>query len=439
MLLAAWLLACVAVAYLSRRHLLVTVSAALVLWIAVPAAAAPLLTGRDTGPLGAHPAAWLVLVTTAVQLLHDPAPVLRVVARRIHLALTLVTVVLVAAFTTQQTGSGGLALLLDMVVAPVALFALVLAAVDERADAVRHLRTVLLSLAAASSALAVVQWAAGSALVFEAQYATRYWFDEDFERWMGTTDHPLTLSFLLCVTAPLLLGLRRASLQLSLLALLGAGVVITQSRTGVVVLGAVAVWVVLRANVAAHVRLLSLCALTGGVAAFLASDLVEGVASRFADDTGSSGARADALGFFVQSWQDYAVVGHGLTSSYEVAAVGGLRTSLESSFLMYAVDIGVVFAVLYFGAQAVLVGQAWTNRAGLPGARLAALVALVLPHTYSALAARSAAGTILWVALAIGVARTTSTGTPADGSSAGQGAVPVPLSRRTVTGEPSSS
>ncbi len=437
MLLAAWLAACVVLAYATRRHLLVTVGAALTCWVAVPVVAGSLLTGHDTGVLGAHPAAWLVLVTLGVQLLHDPRPVLDVVARRVHLVITLVLVVLVAALTTQQTGSGGLALLVDMVVAPVALFLLVLAAADGHADRLVRLRTLLLALAAGSAALAVVQWVTGSILLFEDRHATRYWFDEDFERWMGTTDHPLTLSLLLCVTAPLLVGLRRASVQLPLLALMGAGVVITQSRTGVVVIALVGVWVVLRAKVAAHVRLLSLCALTGGVAAFLASGLVEGVAARFADDTGSAGARTDAFGFFAQTWQDYLVVGHGLTSSYQVAAVGGLRTSLESSFLMYAVDIGIVFAVLYFGAQAVLVGQAWAGRESLPGARVAALVALLLPHTYSALAARSAVGTVLWFALALGAAQATPARSP-ERVPVGHGAVEVPLSRRTVTGEPSS-
>ncbi|WP_182113262.1 MULTISPECIES: hypothetical protein [unclassified Actinotalea] len=435
MLLALWAGGCAALAWATRRRPVVTLVAILGLWVGIPAAAGHLVTGHETGPLGMHPAAWLVVAMLVAQAMHAPRRLSQVAGEHVLLVLTLGLVTAVAAFTTVQAGSGGLALLLDVVVAPLALFLLVLAVVDGDAGRLTQVRTALLALGGAAAALAVVQWFAGSILLYQSSHETRWWFRrEGFDRWMATFDHPLTLSMFLCVTAPLIVGLRRTSLQLALVTLFAAGVAITQSRSGVVVIAVVAVWVVLRSPAPAHARLLGLCALAGGAAALLSTSLVEGVGERFADDTGSTGARTDALSFFGRTWREYAVVGHGLTSSYRIASQGGLATSLENSFLMYAVDIGTVFAVLYFGAQAVLVVRAWTRGDRLPGARQGALIAFLLPLTYSALASRSAVGMILWVALALGVASTR----PGTGPAAGQGAVPVPLSRRTSMAVPSS-
>ncbi|ADG73805.1 hypothetical protein Cfla_0896 [Cellulomonas flavigena DSM 20109] len=418
-LLGAWLLACLTLAWLARRRPLDATLVALAVWVLVPAAAGGLLTGHSTGLLGIHPASWLVLAVVGVQVLRAPADLARVVAQRLHLVVALTLVVAVAALTTQQLGTGGLALLVDVVVVPALMFLLVLTSIDDDPRAARRARTTVLALAAVCAAFALVQWSAGRLLLYEDQFATRYWFREDFDRYMATLDSPLTLSMLLCVALPLLVGLRRAGVQFALVALFVGGTVVTQSRTGVVLVGVLAVWVVIRSQAPAHVRLLSLCALGGGTAALLGSGIAAGVAARFTDDEGSAGARTDAFRFFAETWQDYPVLGRGLTASYRYAALGGLQTSLENSFLMYAVDIGILFALVYFGAQLLLVAEAWTRSTPLPGARVAATVAFVLPMTYNALAARSASGALLWVALALGVARYAA---PADPPSAGRDA-----------------
>lgn len=414
--LLAWLLVCVVLAWLTRRRPLDATLVAMGVWVAVPAYAGGLVTGHSTGLLGVHPASWLVLVVAALQVLQAPADLARVVAQRLHLVVAMGLVVAVAALTTQQRGTGGLALLVDVVVVPVLMFLLVLASVDHDPRAARRARTTVIALAAAAAAFALVQWTAGRMLLYETQLATRYWFREDFDRYLATLDSPLTLSMLLCVAMPLLVGLRRAGVQFALVALFVGGTLVTQSRTGVVLVGVLAVWVVIRSQAPAHVRLLSLCALGGGAAALLGSGIAAGVAARFADDQGSAGARTDAFRFFAETWQEYPVVGHGLTASYRYADLGGLQTSLENSFLMYAVDIGLLFALVYFGAQLLLVGEAWTRSAPLPGARVAAVVAFLLPMTYNALATRSASGALLWVVLALGVARY---GAPAARTSAG--------------------
>lgn len=403
-LLAGWLAVCAVLAWVVRRPV-TAMLVALTIWVAVPVAGTSLVTGHTNGLMGIHPASWLVLAVTAVQVLRAPRDLARVVGRRIHLVLALGLVVAVAGLTTQQHGTGGLALLVDVVVVPGLMFLLLLVGIDGDPAAARRVRTTVLVLAALSSAFAIAQWIVGGTILYQDQFAGRYWFREDWDRWMGTLDHPLTLSMLLCVAMPLLVGLRRAGVQFALLALFCCGVLVTQSRTGTVVVAVLAVWVIIRSQAPAHVRMLSLCALGAGAAALLGSGIVAGVAARFVDDEGSAGARTDAYRFFAETWHEYPVVGHGLTASYRYASLGGLQTSLENSFLMYAVDIGIVFALVWFGAQAVLVAEAWLRRAPLPGARVAALVAFLLPMTYNALATRTASGALLWTVLALGVAR----------------------------------
>lgn len=400
MQLVAWIAVCLVVAYGLRRRPLVLVLASLTLWVAVPAAAGELLTGRSSGPLGFHPAVWLVGASVGFQLLENPRAAVEVIGRHVYLALVLVLTIGVAGLTTFLSGSGGLALVVGQMVGPVLLFLLILATATDDERTVAAVRTALLALGSGSAALAVVQWLAGDLLIYEDQFATRWWFARpDFDRWMGTLDHPLVLSFFLCAVAPLAAGIRRPWLQLATLMLLSAGVVITQSRSGVVIMAAVLAYAVSRSRAGATTRLTLYFLLAAGVVLALASGLAAGVTERFEDDTGSTEARVSAVTFFADTWQDYAIVGSGFSSSYRVASGGGLETSLESSVMMYAVDIGLVFALLYFGGQAVIVLNG-TRRGPVPGLIVSGVVVLLLPHTFSALASGNAVGALLWTVLA---------------------------------------
>lgn len=399
MQLALWITVCLVAAYALRRRPVVLVVATLALWLAVPAAAGELVTGRAAGPLGFHPAVWLVSASVGVQALENPRHVFRAVARHIYLALALSLVIAVAVVTTHFGESGGMALVAGQVIGPVLLFLLVLTAGSIDPRTVERLRTALIVMAALSAGLALVQWVRGDVIFYGSHFATRWWFAQDgYDRWMATTDHPLVLSFLLCVVAPLLIGIRRASLQLALLVLFTTAVVITQSRTGVVVMALVGALVVGRSRTSAGTKLVVYFALSAAVLGVLASDVARGLAERFQDDTGSTGARVSAVGFFAETWQDYALLGQGFTSSYRVASGGGLETSLESSVLMYAVDIGLVFALLYFGAQALIV-LGGTVTAPPRGLVASGALVLLLPQTFSALAAGNAVGPIVWTVL----------------------------------------
>jgi len=399
MQLVAWIALCVVVAVLTRNHPRIYLSAAVVAWFAIPVVGSRLVTGEAGGPLSFHPATWLIAASAGVQLLHNPRAVAAAVAHKVHifLALALVAGAAVAATVVHR---GSFVVLVDQLLAPVTFFLLILAAGLADAGLLAVLKNLLVTLGVAVSTVALTQTLMGQVIFYESGFLTQYWFDPEDNRWMGTIDQPLALSLALCMIAPLVAGLRHPGLQLVMLVLFGAGVLASQSRLGIIAYALVAVFAVLRSRIPWQGKV-PLTAILAGAAWFVAgSTLSAGVAQRFADDTGSTAARADALGFFLTRWQDFLVAGEGMSASYRVSAAGGLITSLESSILMYAVDIGVVFALLYFGVMAVLIARNWRQRA-CPGLALGSLMGLLIVQTYSALATRSVAGILIWTMLAL--------------------------------------
>lgn len=406
MQLAAWGGLCLVFAVLMRNRPLVCVVFVLSLWFLVPAVGSPLITGQLSGPVSFHAATWLIVAVAAVQLVHKTDTFLGVIARHFLLFLVL-GVVVCAAILATKTGAGGsgLVILVDQVIAPVLFFAVIVSVGSVDPGLNLKLRRTLLVLASVVSLVALAQWLTKSVLFYEQGFARQYWFNPDDNRWMGTLDQPLALSFVLSAIAPLLVGLRNAWLQLSLLVLFAVGVLVSQSRVGILVFAVITVYVVVRSRTRFVLKAFMMLALGAAGYLIFASSLVAGIQSRFADDTGSTAARQAAIGFFVDSWRQYLLAGDGISSSYQVGQAAGLGTSLESSILMYAIDIGIFFALLYFGAMGVIVLRAiWIQRA--PGLVLAGILVVLIPQTYSALATRSVAGILVWTILAMVVVAT---------------------------------
>lgn len=405
MQLAAWIGLCLVVSFALRHRTVVTIVLILGLRVLVPSIASSVVVGHAPSSLAFHPAVWLIGSALVMSALTNGAALARTVARHVFLSLALLLVVSVAALTTKTSVSGhGIVLLVDQVAAPAALFFLIVTTCRTEPRAFRTIRNALLGLAAASAVLAIAQWLTNSVIFYGAYYVNYYWFlYRGFDRWMATLDHPLTLSFFLCLAAPLTVGLTRTWLRVGLLALSITAVVITQSRTGVIVMGLTVVYVIFRSRASSLVKAATYSVLGISTLVLAASPVAAGILSRFQNDTGSSQARAAAYQFFFDHWTQFFFTGDGVTSSYRIAQAAGLGTSLESSFLMYSVDIGIVFAMLYFGSQLLIVVRG-PGRSLLPGLTGASVVALVLPHTYSALAAASAVGMLLWTVLGMVVA-----------------------------------
>lgn len=416
------LLLCIALAFLLalglRMRPIVAMTVAIVGWVALPAVAAQILTGQATGPLAMHPSTWLVVAAFIVQLVFRPGPIAAAVARFPLLVTFGAIFVAGCLWTSLVNDSGGLRLLLDQILAPMLLFVLVVAFARGDQRDFMILRNTILALAAVQSVLTMVQLRLGRIILFEAYYETQPWFNPlKFDRWMGTTDSPLILAYLLCIAAALALGVRHVGLRFSLLGLYLVSVLITQSRLGVGVICAVVVYAVLRSRMPIWARGTAAAAALGAGYILTTSTLIAGFASRLANDTGSADARQRALVFIFENWAGYLFAGEGLTASYAVARGAGLETSIESSILMYAVDVGWALTLVYFGSQATLI-LSHGFRLHVVGTSMAAVIALVLPQFSSALAWSNVSGTLLWTTLALLVLAGTPRGQPGQTSGA---------------------
>jgi hypothetical protein len=356
------------------------------------------------GPLGAHPATYLVLAGLLMQVLTNPRAVAAAVARHPIVVLVVTVFALGAAGTSVVMSSGGSRLLLDQIVGPFVLWLLVVIGATDDQRRLIGLRNIVVGAAVVQSLIAIAQARADSILFYARDYARLPWFDpETYSRWMGTADSPLVFAMLLCVAAGLSISLRSGVLRVPLLVLFLVGTLIAQARAGTAVLCLILVYAVLRPTMALWARALTSALFGGAAYVVLTSGLVSGIADRIANDSGSGAARLRALQFVAETVGSYVGVGRGLTSSYDVARNAGLRTSLESSFLMYVVDVGLILATLYFGLQLVLLLR-YGRHGYLRGATVAALAAVGLQHVFSAVAGANLAGALIWAALAIVVA-----------------------------------
>jgi len=398
--LVVWLAVCLLVALLLRRQPGFALAGVLMLRLLVPAVAANTFTGLPvTSPIGFHPATWLTLTLFVVMAVTAPRPLVLAVIKHRYVALICVVFIVGAGLTSVIAGSGGTRLLIDQIAAPV-LIAFMILAVGRGARDRQLLQGTIVLAAVVQSIISFAQLATGSVLFFEDAYLRIYWFDpERNTRWMGTTDSPLLLSLLLTVAGALVLGYRSSILRFALLFLFTASSLVTQSRTGtgfMIVLLLVAIFLTRMSLLS---RIASVVAATVAVIVVSSSGLAGGLTGRLEDDTGSSAARLSAFQFGLSEMQHYIFSGSGLGSSFDIARDAGLQTSLESSFLMYALDVGLILATLYFGMQLVLL-----LRYGLVSAEwavLASLICLVSLNGSSALAFGNFTGMLSWATLAL--------------------------------------
>lgn len=402
--LALWLLLCGAAAWVLRNRSDVAVALVIAVWSLVPAVGGHHVIGISSSGIAFHPSTWLVFVVFAVQIVLHPGSMAQPVARHYLVVLAIVVFALGALVTSRTTESGGTRLLMDQIVGPFLLWWLIVAFGSGRRRFALYVRNAVLVVVALQCLLALAQLGLGQIVFYAADYETLTWFKpETFDRWMGTTDSPLVLSLAACIAAALAVGLRSSLGRFALLGLYLLATVITQSRTGTGVVAAIIVYAIVRSRMVLWARALAALAVAGLGSYLAGSALVAGLAGRFANDTGSANARVLAFQFVYDHLGDFLFTGQGLISSYGIARNAGLQTSLENSYLMYVIDTGVVLATLYFGCQLVIALRYGVQRA-LPGVTLAAVLATLLQHTFSAVAFANLSGTLIWTSLGLVVA-----------------------------------
>lgn len=370
------------------------------LWVLLPALASdPYALGR----IDLHPAAVLTLMVFAVQWSRRPARMIATIERQPAMGVLLFALAVLAPLTAYLVTSATPPMVfgLEQVSCAVMLYTLVGAMLLERPQTMAWLRHWFLVAAVFESLLAVVQMALGATVFYQKYYAHQYWYTPNFKRWMGTTDHPLVLSLLLCVALPLAASTRRTSARILVIMVIMAGLLATESRTGMIV-GALEVLYLGTRSVGSWAGRAIVLALVVGMGFYAASSsLVTAAISRFTtDDGGSASVRTQTLQWFAQHVGDTWWLGDGFGQSFKVAAGAGFGTSFENSFVMYSIDMGLVLTLLYFGLllAAVITGL---RRGSVRGPAMAALAAVVVPQTFSALSVRSTCAAIIWMVCAM--------------------------------------
>ena len=375
-------------------------------WISVGILAAVFLPVAATrswlfpiGPLGRiHPAAWIFLIGFVVTTLFSPVratlPRVRtaiVVAIGLWVALTFVVVY-------QHTGLNSIGAFVVYYLTPPLAFLAIHAAVA-RADPQlwKKLVPVVLAAAALQSVLALLQFLAHTSLVYGQYYANYYWWNDNLERSVGTLDSPLDLAAFLTMCIPLTAALRRTPVVYALAGLLALGVVVSGSRTGVV-LAAVAIVVIVFVRSSNAVPAIMVSVTLGLATAFLlVSPLATTLLSRFGSKgDASTGARSDALavglGLATNSLDGY---GPGYAFTYARAY---LASSFENGYLATAIDLGLPVAL---GLIVVQLWGAFSVRGTPLLYRVPGVLAVVWGFSYSSFVSTSAFGTLSWTFVAL--------------------------------------
>lgn len=400
MILVAWIGLCLIVALLLRNRPAVSIALAMALWTFIPGVVVGHITGHTSGSLSMHLASWLVLATFLAQVLTDPRALGEALVRRFFVYITILLVIAAAVLETKSgDAQHGVVFAADEMAIPFLAFWVLSAAINRDVSEAYLLRNVLIVLAVGESAFAIAQYATDSVIVYHSYYTEKYWFTAGWHRWMGTTDHPLVLSMLICAAIPFVAGLKRRWLQPVVLVVMLIALVITQSRAGVIAGAIATIYVVLASRTTALRKVVSVAVM--GVAALViaTSSLSTGIVDRINNDSGSALARGSAWGYFADHWSHYLLTGGGISANYQVAINAGLDTSFESAFLMYSVDLGILLTVAYFLAQLVAVLRG--SPARLPGSRLAAILVLALVQTFNSLEVETLVGLLVWLVITL--------------------------------------
>lgn len=394
MFLIAWLIACVGIAAASHRRSWIGPSIVLVLWTSVPYVAF-----IDWLPTASPaPATTLVLILIVARIMLRAPTAARSPLRS---RIPLLTLLFGLSFLLPHAvpNGDGTSFIADQIVAPLGVFFLVCRSIEDDSNAPRKLRNVIVLVASIQALIAIAHSASVIEQPFAQHFMKQFWFNQFFDREMGTLDHPLVLATLLLGATPLVHSVRTRYHIPVLIVLLG-GMLLTQSRAGLL-LGGFAVASIYLARRRISPALMATGAVAfAGAAWLLTTEWAQTSLTRFTYDHGSLTARSDALEAFF-SFDQSLWPGFGPGASHAVAARMGLITSFESWPLMYTIDYGVLATLAYLVVIFVILIR---SRGALQGARVAAVLTLTMTCIFSSLAVQSAASCILWFVLGLAFA-----------------------------------
>lgn len=397
---ALWVCTCLVVAWTVRRRPELAILIALLIATSIPSVAHSML---ESGLLPFAPTTVFIGSYVAINLLDTRDPRQR---RTPDVVVAVGVAGLMLAFgallsTYLATGTRRLPDVIDLMLAPVALYLVVVRAKWTDQRSLRVLQTGILTIATVQAIFAIAQWQTGRLLFFENSRTNFYWVRTlDFTRATGTLDSPLDLSLLLAIAVPLTMAIRNMLLRTLLLSLLATGILLTGSRSGMVALVAAVAIATVASKLSIAQR--AMVAVAGVIAAAVVSrtGAAEGTLLRFETGRDSNEARRIARSYALDNIDGSAIIGRGAAASGGLRDQGVLSSSLESGWLGAAFDYGALFTLIFLVSLALLI----VATAQAPSGRLPALsaaIAVTLVGGYSSISTRSAAAIILWTAVCL--------------------------------------
>jgi len=405
--LAAWAFACVVITVLTLRRPGTVLVLVLILRFMVPSYAGGALLGGWPGSTAIHPATILLLAGGLLHLNGRRKEIAKELNTRPWVyGVVLACVATFAVISFVERGPNALLGMLNVFIAPFIFMMAMNVEAQRDPLLVARLRNVFLLLATVQIPIILAQVAYGAQIPWGAYNPALQ------ARPLGTQDTPLDAGMFLAIAIPLLGGIKRGWIRYPLAIGFLGGIFLTESRlSSVLGIGACLVLAYLGTH-RVRQRVFGGAVLIGLGVLLIRSPFASGVFARlFVDDGNSLRARTAAFDYAKEHISSVYFVGSGWGSSYELKGTV-LTSSLESSYIILAFDLGLFFTLLLIAAKLGLI----FNRGGpvTPGARLAGLMAMVLASGYSGLVNMSTAAAVLWFALALCCHRVVQAPPPAD-------------------------
>jgi hypothetical protein len=239
---------------------------------------------------------------------------------------------------------------------------------------------------------------------FQSSFATIDYWSSLGTRQAATLDHPLFLGMLLCAGLPMLAYFNSSLVVIFLASIMVVGIAVAQSRIAAS-LAAIGIIYLLAFGISSNIRRLGV--ITIGMFGFVSAlnfGVFKDLLGRFADDQGSTRVRTQSWKFFLDTWNDFGLVGVGMEDSKGYFLQHGFRASGESAAVAYAVGIGIPLALLYFSLMVWMIGYGIRKSNRLTPASVAAIVAFISIQLFSSISTESAGGMVLWAAIGISLA-----------------------------------
>jgi len=321
-----------------------------------------------------------------------------------HVALVTVAVGTVMMSGSTATAMYGATLTLNQLVAPY-VFCMLIYSASFRSQSLYSDAGKFFAVVCVAEALIAIAVSSGILTQpFQSSFATVDYWSSLGTRQAATLDHPLFLGMLLCAGLPMLAYFNSSLVVIFLASIMVAGIALTQSRIAAS-LAAVGIIYLLAFAIRSNIRRIGVIAIGAlGFVSALNFGIFKDLLGRFADDKGSSLVRTQSWKFFLDTWNDFGVVGVGMEDSKGYFLQHGFRASGESAAVAYAVGIGIPLALLYFSLMVWMIGYGIRKSNRLTPASAAAIIAFISIQLFSSISTESAGGMVLWAAIGISLA-----------------------------------